>query len=218
MAINIGFSACVLRSVLQSVQKLIAWFARIRGPRYGPNRTVFGSQQIDSSFPDQDIRDVVFMADDRAADLLLLNTIAKLEQSPGILIDGGASGLEPKIVGPIGQLAAGSMGLVIPVNLDHHQAVEGLFKIAAQIYDQFPAHLRSSLLPSPPTEGRPLDPRSWPVNHMAKELIMVAPLISGSWPPAFGASTRPELQELEAYGGFSSLRLRELTESYLADD
>ena len=56
MAINIGFSACVLRSVLQSDQKLIAWFAPLRGPRFGPNRTVFGSQQIDSSFPDKDIR------------------------------------------------------------------------------------------------------------------------------------------------------------------
>jgi hypothetical protein len=146
-------------------------------------------------------------------------------------VDGGADGSEPKIVGQIGQLAAGSMGLVIPVSLDqtqaaalsaltlgNHQAVEGLFKIAAQIFDQFPAHLRSSLLPSAPTDGLPLDPRSWTVNHMVRQLIMVSPLISGSWPPSFGQSTRADLQDLEGYGGFSSLRLRDLKEKDLEDE
>ena len=146
MTKNIGVSVCVLRSILQQGNQLTCWFAPVRASRYQAGRTIFGACQLDSSSPDHDIRVQVSTAHPMSDDLLMFNTLGKLERSPLFLIDGGHDGEEQKILGPndLLHLTAGSMGMVIPVQIrqDHRQALisrlansgdmtAGLFRICA---------------------------------------------------------------------------------------
>ena len=232
MALNTGVTACVLRSLIQQNHLLIAWFAPIRGPRFSGIRTIFGGQQIDSSSPDQDIRVVIQMSSEQADDLLLLGIIAKLEKSPVHLIDCGPDGTDPVLLrGRIPQMAAGSMGLVIPVELMpvQLQALEALIPgssitftklwiLAAGIHDQFPASMRGLLPTAPADLGAGQDPRVWSLACMVTDLVMITPLVTGSFSSSFGRSTRADLQDLASFGGFSSLKLRELVEADLQDE
>ena len=232
MALNVGVTPCVLRSVLQQRNTLVAWFAPIRGPRYSSVRTIFAGHQLDNSSPDKDIRVVIPLGSDQADDLLLMGIVAKLERAPIQLIDGGVDGSDPILLtGRLPQLTAGSMGLVIPVTLmdDQSQAlasliagpsvtIKKLWALAISVFDQFPASMRSLLPEAPLDLPADQDGRAWSLSQMVRDLVMIAPLITGSFASAFGRSTRADLQDLASFGGFSGMKLRELVEDDLQNE
>jgi hypothetical protein len=96
-----------------------------------------------------------------------------------------------------------------------HDTIIGFIKIGAAIYDHCPGSIRPML---PLADPHFVDHRSRSVIHIAKELMRISPLITGSFPSIFSESTNPKHQVLASYGGFSSLRLRDITLSDIQDE
>ncbi len=209
---QIGTSICILRSILPGDAVWTAWFAPIRATRFHHQRSHFGGAIQDQASPDTDLR-VELNLDPRIDIMIVANLLAKIERSPLYLIDAGSDGtcriLEPS---DLQSLIAGSMGMVVPLAIsssiletlpiimaDNHRVCKGVVELASMLYDRWPKEILS-LRPSTTSwdiEGA--DPKVNAIMGIAVDLVKVSPLITGTFPPEFRRSVRPDLQCLRSF-------------------
>ena len=224
MAHQIGTSICVLRSVLPGDEGWVAWFAPIRGARFHHQRSHFGGAIQDQASPDKDLR-VDLQLQPRMETMMVANLLAKIERSPLYLIDAGSDGV-CKILEQtdLQSLTAGSMGLIVQVEIpsqiiehlpflmaDARRIATGVVELASMLYDRWPVEIASIRPSTSALDIDGVDPKINAILAIAVDLVKVAPLITGTFPPDLRRSIRPELQNLRS---FVSLRMRDLEASY----
>lgn len=228
----IGTSVCILRSVLQTPTSLVCWFAPVRATRYHAARTILGEQLVDHSSPDKDIRLEINSAERSAELLLLCGSLAKMERSPLFLIDSGVDGTSPRIIqyADLGNFVAGSMGLVVPVRIQadlmaslnsmvvtQDDVIDKISNIAAAIFQAWPQELRALRPQNDPFGWATPQSDQAGILAIAADLIRISHLINGAFPTGFGRVNRADLQLLASFGGFHSIRLRDLTLEEIAN-
>ena len=160
--------------------------------------------------------------------MLIAGILARAEKSGIWLIDNGPDGTSPKVIWDhqVNQWLAGSMGLIIQYNPEdrirsalqnlagnHVSVIKDLFNLASCIFQNWPIE-DIALRPNPVHERNILGDISR-IHHpeeaiiqITKDLIQVAPLISGIWPSSFGVSSSLDLQTLFRQS-FASFRMRD---------
>ena len=153
---QIGTSICILRSILPGDESWTGWFAPIRGTRFHHQRSHFGGAIQDQASPGTDLR-VELNLDPRMEVMIVANLLAKIERSPLYLIDAGSDGV-CKILDPadLQGLTAGSMGMVVPVEIppsvldimpffmaDSRRISMGVVELASMLHDRWPQEILS---------------------------------------------------------------------------